>query len=74
MQIMQNVKREEKKFVHASRFYSLPHSRGERTRTADPRVPNAVRYQLRYTPSAMSIIRIIWLRQVAFMEHVTGKG
>ena len=30
-----------------SRFYE---GRGARTRTADPRVPNAVRYQLRYTP------------------------
>ena len=27
-----------------------PQSRGERTRTSDPSVPNAVRYQLRYTP------------------------
>ena len=32
-------------------------SRGGRIRTADPRVPNAVRYQLRYTPVGMSIMR-----------------
>ena len=25
-------------------------SRGEKTRTSDPYVPNVVRYQLRYTP------------------------
>jgi hypothetical protein len=31
--------------------------RGGRTRTADPRVPNAVRYQLRYTPNGVSIMR-----------------
>ena len=32
-------------------------SRGGRIRTADPRVPNAVRYQLRYTPNGVSIMR-----------------
>ena len=32
-------------------------SRGGRIRTADPRVPNAVRYQLRYTPGWVSIMR-----------------
>jgi hypothetical protein len=32
-------------------------SRGGRIRTADPRVPNAVRYQLRYTPDDVSIMR-----------------
>lgn len=37
--------------------------RGERTRTADPRVPNAVRYQLRYTPSGVSIMPIVIARQ-----------
>jgi enoyl-CoA hydratase/carnithine racemase len=37
--------------------------RGERTRTADPRVPNAVRYQLRYTPSGVSIMPYIIARQ-----------
>ncbi len=29
--------------------------RGDRIRTCDPRVPNAVRYQLRYSPVARSI-------------------
>jgi hypothetical protein len=29
-------------------------SRGGRTRTDDPRVPNAVRYQLRYTPNSIT--------------------
>ncbi len=38
--------------------------RGGRTRTADPRVPNAVRYQLRYTPAGTSIIRSMGNRQV----------
>ena len=38
-------------------------SRGGRIRTADPRVPNAVRYQLRYTPNGVSIMRIRRARQ-----------
>jgi hypothetical protein len=41
--------------IHLNRSgwsYFLSASRGGRTRTADPRVPNAVRYQLRYTPAA----------------------
>jgi hypothetical protein len=38
-------------------------SRGGRTRTADPCVPNAVRYQLRYTPARESIIRLTFNRQ-----------
>ena len=35
-----------------------PQSRGERTRTSDPSVPNAVRYQLRYTPKRRYYSRI----------------
>ena len=38
-------------------------SRGGRIRTADPRVPNAVRYQLRYTPYGVSIMRNGYARQ-----------
>ena len=34
----------------------LPHrGRGDRIRTYDPRVPNAVRYQLRYTPTVAAV-------------------
>ena len=34
----------------------LPHrGRGDRIRTYDPRVPNAVRYQLRYTPTMCAV-------------------
>ncbi len=44
--------------------------RGGRTRTADPRVPNAVRYQLRYTPARTSIPGNPLLRQGPWGGHL----
>jgi hypothetical protein len=49
--------------ANARRFTYHLRCRGERIRTADPRVPNAVRYQLRYTPSDQSIMRVASNRQ-----------
>ena len=41
-----------------SGFYLLCYvSRGDRTRTGDPLVPNQVRYQLRYAPKAVAKVQ-----------------